>query len=60
EAGKRECRYIQLFGEQQITPHRDTINLRIEAIKDKEVNEILREVEELKAALHQIKAHVGL
>ncbi len=60
EAGKRESRYIHLFGEQQITPHSDTINLPSEAIKDKELNDLLREVEELKAELNQIKAHLGL
>ncbi|KTF18880.1 YceH family protein [Pseudoalteromonas sp. 10-33] len=60
EAGKRESRYIHLFGEQQITPDSDTINLPSEAIKDKELNDLLREVEELKAELNQIKAHLGL
>jgi len=60
EAGKRESRYIHLFGEQPITPDSDTINLPSEAIKDKELNDLLREVEELKAELNQIKAHLGL
>ena len=60
EAGKRESRYIHLFGEQPITPDTDTINLPSEAIKDKELNDLLREVEELKAELNQIKAHLGL
>ncbi|GAA75278.1 UPF0502 protein PSHAa0076 [Pseudoalteromonas sp. BSi20480] len=60
EAGKRESRYIHLFGEQPITPDSDTINLPSEAIKDKELNDLLREVEELKAELDQIKAHLGL
>ena len=60
EAGKRESRYIHLFGEQQITPDSDTINFPSEAIKDKELNDLLREVEELKAELNQIKAHLGL
>lgn len=60
EAGKRESRYIHLFGEQPITPDSNTINLPSEAIKDKELNDLLREVEELKAELNQIKAHLGL
>ncbi|MGB1029369.1 MAG: YceH family protein [Pseudoalteromonas marina] len=60
EAGKRESRYIHLFGEQPITPDSDTINLPSEAIKDKELNDLLREVEKLKAELNQIKAHLGL
>jgi uncharacterized protein YceH (UPF0502 family) len=60
EAGKRESRYIHLFGEQPITPDSDTINLPSEVIKDKELNDLLREVEELKAELNQIKAHLGL
>ena len=60
EAGKRESRYIHLFGEQPITPDSDTINFPSEAIKDKELNDLLREVEELKAELNQIKAHLGL
>lgn len=60
EAGKRESRYIHLFGEQPITPDSDIINLPSEAIKDKELNDLLREVEELKAELNQIKAHLGL
>ena len=60
EAGKRESRYIHLFGEQPITPDSNTINLPSEAIKDKELNDLLREVEELKAELNQIKTHLGL
>jgi len=60
ETGKRESRYIHLFGEQPITPDSETINLPSEAIKDKELNDLLREVKELKAELNQIKAHLGL
>ncbi|GAA58778.1 UPF0502 protein PSHAa0076 [Pseudoalteromonas sp. BSi20652] len=60
EAGKRDSRYIHLFGEQQNSPADTFVALPSEVIKDKELSDLLAEVEELKAELRQIKAHLKL
>ncbi|MET6757123.1 YceH family protein [Pseudoalteromonas sp. NCIMB_1079] len=60
EAGKRDSRYIYLFGEQQNNPADAFVALPSEVIKDKELSDLLEEVEKLKAELRQIKAHLKL
>lgn len=60
EAGKRDSRYIHLFGEQQNNPADAFVALPSEVIKDKELSDLLEEVEKLKAELRQIKAHLKL
>lgn len=60
EAGKRDSRYIHLFSEQQNNPATAFVALSSEVIKDKELSDLLAEVEELKTELLQIKAHLGL
>jgi len=60
EAGKRDSRYIHLFGEQQNYPADAFVALPSEVIKDKELSDLLEEVEKLKAELRQIKAHLKL
>ncbi|MEL0641884.1 YceH family protein [Pseudoalteromonas aliena] len=60
EAGKRDSRYIHLFSEQQNNPASAFVALSSEVIKDKELSDLLAEVEELKTELLQIKAHLGL
>jgi uncharacterized protein len=60
EAGKRESRYIHLFGDQKITQAVTPTRLPSESVRDDELNELLTEIDELKAELRQIKAHLGL
>ncbi|WP_166419547.1 YceH family protein [Pseudoalteromonas sp. Z1A8] len=60
EAGKRDSRYIHLFGEQRNNPADAFVALPSEVIKDKELSDLLAEVEELKAELRKIKAHLKL
>ena len=60
EAGKRDSRYIHLFGEQRNNPADAFVALPSEVIKDKELSDLLEEVEKLKAELRQIKAHLKL
>jgi len=60
EAGKRDSRYIHLFGEQRNNPADAFVALPSEVIKDKELSDLLAEVEELKAELLKIKAHLKL
>jgi len=60
EAGKRESRYIHLFGDQKITQAATPTRLPSESVRDDELNELLTEIDELKAELRQIKAHLGL
>ncbi|MBB1281503.1 YceH family protein [Pseudoalteromonas sp. SR41-1] len=60
EAGKRDSRYIHLFGEQQNNSADAFVALPSEVIKDKELSDLLEEVEKLKAELRQIKAHLKL
>ncbi|MBH0027952.1 YceH family protein [Pseudoalteromonas sp. SWN29] len=60
EAGKRDSRYIHLFGEQRNSPADAFVALPSEVIKDKELSDLLAEVEELKAELRKIKAHLKL
>ena len=60
EAGKRDSRYIHLFSEQQNNPADAFVALPSEVIKDKELSDLLEEVEKLKAELRQIKAHLKL
>ena len=47
EAGKRDSRYIHLFGEQRNNPADAFVALPSEVIKDKELSDLLAEVEEL-------------
>jgi uncharacterized protein YceH (UPF0502 family) len=60
EAGKRDSRYIHLFGEQRNNPADAFVALPSEVIKDKELSDLLAEVEELKVELRRIKAHLKL
>ena len=60
EAGKRDSRYMHLFGEQKNDADNASVDLPSEVIKDKELNDLLTEVEELKTELRQIKEHLGL
>ncbi|MBQ4799944.1 YceH family protein [Pseudoalteromonas sp. MMG006] len=60
EAGKRESRYIHLFGDQKITQAVTPTRLPSESVRSDELNELLTEIDELKAELRQIKAHLGL
>lgn len=60
EAGKRDSRYIHLFGEPQNNPADAFVALPSEVIKDKELSDLLAEVEELKVELRKIKAHLKL
>lgn len=60
EAGKRDSRYIHLFDEQQNNPADAFVALPSEVIKDKELSDLLAEVEELKVELRKIKAHLKL
>ncbi|WP_076925553.1 YceH family protein [Pseudoalteromonas sp. EB27] len=60
EAGKRDSRYIHLFGEQRNNPADAFVALPSEVIKDKELSDLLVEVEELKVELRRIKAHLKL
>jgi uncharacterized protein YceH (UPF0502 family) len=58
EPGKRESRYMHLFGEQAVattlpTPTTNELNKN-------ELNELQAEIEQLKAQLLQIKSHLGL
>jgi hypothetical protein len=60
ESGKRESRYIHLFGDQQSNLANNAITPNVDELKSNEIDELIAEVEELKAELRQIKAHLGL
>lgn len=61
ESGKRDCRYIHLFADQSSV---NEVSLEAQThtddIKNTELNDLLAEIDELKAQLKQIKAHLGL
>ncbi|ODS15456.1 hypothetical protein BCD66_05160 [Pseudoalteromonas tetraodonis] len=61
ESGKRDCRYIHLFADQSSVNEASLeAQTHTDDIKNTELNDLLAEIDELKAQLKQIKAHLGL
>jgi len=59
EAGKRESRYVHLFGDtNEVQPEQKPS--AITDVRNHEINELLAEIDELKEELRLIKAHLGL
>ncbi|WP_024609965.1 DUF480 domain-containing protein [Pseudoalteromonas sp. TB64] len=60
EPGKRDSRYIHLFGDQESNLINNAATATLDTVQNNELDELLTEVEELKAELRQIKDHLGL
>ncbi|MFL3651249.1 MAG: YceH family protein [Pseudoalteromonas sp.] len=59
EAGKRESRYVHLFGDTNEVQSEQQPSA-ITDVRNHEINELLAEIDELKEELRLIKAHLGL
>ncbi|MBH0057130.1 DUF480 domain-containing protein [Pseudoalteromonas sp. SWXJZ94C] len=60
EPGKRDSRYIHLFGDQESNLINNAATATLDTVQNNELDELLTEIEELKAELRQIKDHLGL
>jgi uncharacterized protein YceH (UPF0502 family) len=60
EPGKRDSRYVHLFGDQASNLTTNETIRKVDTLKNNELDELLAEIDELKAELRQIKDHLGL
>ncbi len=60
EPGKRDSRYLHLFSAPHSATADSATELNNDELHQEELNELLSEIDELKAELRKIKAHLGL